>query len=365
MTTPSEARRLADQLVDRASELRDRVDAADGGELTAAVARATQSLGDLAEVLGLDPAAVAGLAAEAGDPAVVLRDGPIPLPPLEITIPVLGVDACKAGWVGAILEPGAPRPRIAVAATIAGLVETVRQSLGIQVVGIDIPIGLPDDTTRHADALARKALRGKASSIFMTLTRAAYAAESRAEADTANRSLSGQGVGAQAFALRTQDRRGRRLGAQSPDRDGPRGPPRAVLRDDGRRTAALGQEDGRRSSRAPGGPSRSRPRLAIGPDRSRVCRRRRPRRVCGRVDGGASGSRAGPPAPGPARGLLRRHTCGDLGLSPTGSPGGARRSEHHDPYGDPRARGAPQGDDHDRRAQGLTLTQGQGCTLIP
>ncbi|WP_406832699.1 DUF429 domain-containing protein [Pedococcus sp. KACC 23699] len=202
MTTPSEAHRLADLLVARTNELRERVGAAGGGELAAAMARATRSLRDLAEALGLDPAEVARLAAGAVDPAVAVGDGPIPLPPLEVTVPVLGVDACKAGWVGALLEPGAPRPRIAVAATITGLVETVRQSLGIQVVGIDIPIGLPDDTTRQADALARKALRGKASSIFTTLTRAAYAAESRAAADTANRSLSGQGVGAQAFALR-------------------------------------------------------------------------------------------------------------------------------------------------------------------
>lgn len=132
-----------------------------------------------------------------------------PSPAVEVTVPVLGVDACKAGWVGAILEPGAPRPRIAVASTIADLVETVRRSLGIQAVAIDIPIGLPDDTTREADALARKALkgrgsRGKASSVFTTLTRAAYAEPTRAAADPVNRALTGQGVGAQAFGLRAK-----------------------------------------------------------------------------------------------------------------------------------------------------------------
>ncbi|MEO7130290.1 MAG: DUF429 domain-containing protein [Dermatophilaceae bacterium] len=122
--------------------------------------------------------------------------------PLEVTVPVLGVDACAAGWVGAILEPGAARPRIVVADTIAVLVETVREWLDIQVVGIDIPIGLPDDSTRQADALARDALPGKAASVFPTLTRRAYATPNRAAADEVNRSLSGQGVGAQAFALR-------------------------------------------------------------------------------------------------------------------------------------------------------------------
>lgn len=122
--------------------------------------------------------------------------------PVEVVVPVLGVDGCSAGWVGALLEPGAPRPRVVVAPTIAELVAMVRESTGIRVVGIDIPIGLPDSTIREADVLARRALPGKASSIFSTLTRSAYAAQTRLEADAINRGLVGQGVGAQAFALR-------------------------------------------------------------------------------------------------------------------------------------------------------------------
>ncbi|GAB3873305.1 DUF429 domain-containing protein [Terrabacter terrigena] len=124
------------------------------------------------------------------------------LPPIEVAAPVLGVDGCRAGWVGAVLEPGAPRPRVVVAPTIAELVAMVRESLGIRVVGIDIPIGLPDKTIRQADQLARNALPGKSSSIFSTLTRAAYLADSRLDADAVNRDLVGQGVGAQAFSLR-------------------------------------------------------------------------------------------------------------------------------------------------------------------
>lgn len=124
------------------------------------------------------------------------------LPPIDVAAPVLGVDGCRAGWVGAVLEPGAPRPRVVVAPTIAELVAMVRESLGIRVVGIDIPIGLPDTTVRRADQLARNALPGKSSSIFSTLTRAAYLADTRLEADAVNRGLVGQGVGAQAFALR-------------------------------------------------------------------------------------------------------------------------------------------------------------------
>ena len=124
--------------------------------------------------------------------------------PIEVTVPVLGVDGCPGGWVGAVLVPGAPRPRVVVAPTIELLVETVRADLDVQVVGIDIPIGLPDSTIRQADVLARRALPGRASSVFTTLTRSAYLATDRAAADAVNRGLSGQGVGAQAFALRAK-----------------------------------------------------------------------------------------------------------------------------------------------------------------
>ena len=123
---------------------------------------------------------------------------------IEVSVPVLGVDGCSGGWVGAVLAPGAPRPRVVVAPTIELLVETVRADLDIQVVGIDIPIGLPDDTIRQADVLARRALPGRAGSVFTTLTRSAYLAADRASADAVNRDLSGQGVGAQAFALKAK-----------------------------------------------------------------------------------------------------------------------------------------------------------------
>ncbi|MBR7744010.1 DUF429 domain-containing protein [Phycicoccus sp. BSK3Z-2] len=160
-----------------------------------------------------------GALRRAGFPAAALRDvdrllrphaepGTVPAAagtgPVDVVAPVLGVDGCKAGWVGALLEPGAPRPSVVVAATIVELVEAVRERTGVRVVGIDIPIGLPDGSTRAADALARRALPGKASSVFSTLTRAAYEQPDRAAADRVNRERCGQGVGAQAFALRAK-----------------------------------------------------------------------------------------------------------------------------------------------------------------
>ena len=145
----------------------------------------------------------AGPAAAAPAPASGTATAP-GVAPIEVTVPVLGVDGCPGGWVGAVLVPGAPRPRVVVAPTIELLVETVRADLDVQVVGIDIPIGLPDSTIRQADVLARRALPGRASSVFTTLTRSAYVATDRAAADGVNRGLSGQGVGTQAFALRAK-----------------------------------------------------------------------------------------------------------------------------------------------------------------
>lgn len=71
----------------------------------------------------------------------------------------------------------------------------------LDAVGIDMPIGLPDTGQRQADLLARDALGPRRSSIFVTVTRAALAGSTRAEADALNRAHGGQGVTAQAFHL--------------------------------------------------------------------------------------------------------------------------------------------------------------------
>ncbi|WP_218579485.1 DUF429 domain-containing protein [Phytohabitans houttuyneae] len=50
---------------------------------------------------------------------------------------VLGVDACKAGWVGVVLGDGATA--VHVATTVAALVAAVELDGDLAVVGIDIP----------------------------------------------------------------------------------------------------------------------------------------------------------------------------------------------------------------------------------
>ena len=131
--------------------------------------------------------------------------GPASPSPLEVPVPVLGVDACKGGWVGVLLSPA--RPAAVLAATaIAALVELARESSDVAVVAIDIPIGLPDQGVRAADTLARRALPGKGSSVFTTLTRSAYAAKTYAEAREANLAATDgtHNASAQAYALRAR-----------------------------------------------------------------------------------------------------------------------------------------------------------------
>src|SRR5215217_4842128 len=61
---------------------------------------------------------------------------------------VLGVDACKAGWIGIALGDG--QVAAYTAARIDELVAAVSADGPIEVVAIDIPIGLPDAGPRQA-----------------------------------------------------------------------------------------------------------------------------------------------------------------------------------------------------------------------
>ncbi len=115
---------------------------------------------------------------------------------------VLGVDSCRAGWVGVVLDGDSATA--VVGATIADLVTAARLAHpDLGTVGIDIPIGLPDDVPRRADLLARQRLpAGRKSSVFPAPTRAACAAKSHAEASAAHRAATGRvGLSVQAFGL--------------------------------------------------------------------------------------------------------------------------------------------------------------------
>ncbi len=115
---------------------------------------------------------------------------------------VLGVDGCRAGWVGVVLDGGSASAL--VGATIGDLVTAARLAHpDLGTVGIDIPIGLPDDAPRSADLLARQRLpAARKSSVFPAPTRAACAATSHEEASAANRAATGRvGISVQSFGL--------------------------------------------------------------------------------------------------------------------------------------------------------------------
>lgn len=135
----------------------------------------------------------------------VAPDDPAAEPPpvLTPTAPVLGVDACPAGWVGVVLDT-TRRASVHVAPDITGLLALVHEQHAVPVVAIDIPIGLPDAGGRRADAEARRELVGKSSSLFSTPVRAALEASTYAEARAANLAATDgrTSVSAQAYALR-------------------------------------------------------------------------------------------------------------------------------------------------------------------
>jgi predicted RNase H-like nuclease len=113
---------------------------------------------------------------------------------------VLGVDACRAGWV-AIAWDGCEVAAY-VHADIGAIAALAAADGPVDVIGIDIPIGLADSSVRQADLLARKALGPRWASVFVTPVRSAVVIENYQEASALNRRLTGSGISRQAFNLR-------------------------------------------------------------------------------------------------------------------------------------------------------------------
>ncbi|MDP9792398.1 putative RNase H-like nuclease [Catenuloplanes nepalensis] len=114
---------------------------------------------------------------------------------------VLGADAYRGGWVGVLLaeDEGHDHPLVLAAPGIADLVAQAGPRL--DVIGVDIPIGLPDTTRRRADTEARRQLGPRASSVFFTPVRAALTCTDYAAANAENRRRAGEGMSAQAYRL--------------------------------------------------------------------------------------------------------------------------------------------------------------------
>ena len=115
---------------------------------------------------------------------------------------VLGVDACRAGWIGIALSGGEARAYFAPG--IRELADRAAADGPPLVIAIDTPIGLSDAGRRRADQLAREALGRRWPSLFITPVRTAVEAADYQAAAAENRRLAGEGLSRQAFALRAR-----------------------------------------------------------------------------------------------------------------------------------------------------------------
>ena len=94
---------------------------------------------------------------------------------------VLGVDGCRAGWFGIVLADHDQILGI-LGPSLHELVSAASRVTAVEVVAVDMPIGLPDSGSRRADVLARKFVGRRAPSVVPTPGRGALAGETHAEA---------------------------------------------------------------------------------------------------------------------------------------------------------------------------------------
>jgi predicted RNase H-like nuclease len=112
----------------------------------------------------------------------------------------MGVDACRAGWVGNVLSTG--QLRAYFEPDIENLAAAAERDGALDAIAVDMPIGLPDAGRRAADVLARRALGPRWASVFITPVRAAMDYDDYKIASAENRRAAGEGISQQAFALR-------------------------------------------------------------------------------------------------------------------------------------------------------------------
>ena len=108
---------------------------------------------------------------------------------------VLGVDGWRGQWVGARLD--GRRVTLSVLPDAAA----VLAEPDVEVVAIDMPIGLSDDGVRTCDVEARRRLPGAASSVFPAPVRPVLRTTTYDDARSASLSAAGRSLSVQTFAL--------------------------------------------------------------------------------------------------------------------------------------------------------------------
>jgi predicted RNase H-like nuclease len=116
-------------------------------------------------------------------------------------VAVLGVDACRGGWAGVVLDDDLSVHGV-YAIDIGTLAAHAASAADVAVIAVDMPIGLPDTGQRTADKLARREIGPRWPSVFMTPVRAALLETGYAAATRRSQALAGAGISQQVFALR-------------------------------------------------------------------------------------------------------------------------------------------------------------------
>lgn len=110
---------------------------------------------------------------------------------------IVGIDGCPGGWLALIrdLRTGDVRPLL-----LDHLDKLLYERL--ELVAIDIPLGLPDSGARSCDTLARKRLgQGRSSSVFSAPIRPLLACTTYSEACALGRTIDGKAISKQTWNI--------------------------------------------------------------------------------------------------------------------------------------------------------------------
>ena len=109
---------------------------------------------------------------------------------------IAGIDGTPEGWIVVVCDDALESPN---AFLVARLVDLPRR---LQVVAVDVPIGLPEKGARDADCLARKALgEPRRRSVFPSPVRSVLGARSWEEACVRSQRADGRRLSKQTFAI--------------------------------------------------------------------------------------------------------------------------------------------------------------------
>jgi predicted RNase H-like nuclease len=111
---------------------------------------------------------------------------------------IAGVDGCPAGWICITQQLKSGKLQSAVHTTARGLIHQVPK---LDILAVDIPIGLGESGPRLCDQLARGMLKSRGCCVFPAPVRPAINAKTREDASRINRNIDGRGVGCQAWNI--------------------------------------------------------------------------------------------------------------------------------------------------------------------